>query len=367
MHICFVSTYHQPCGIATYTEQLAKNIAKEHQVTILGELGEKLMPKQYRDDQVAVAQVWHRQFNGGKNSVANIPKLVASMNVKPAVVHIQHEFGLFPNSDNLFDMIAQLIVQNLTVFVTLHTVTFEKAAFYRKLVDLGVGIIVHSMEAAAVVARVSETYVPFVIPHGATYTIAVRDERYILVPGFVSESKNTLEILQAYFDAREGGLTTPLRIVGMCRSEEYEAKLRAKIATYAGEDCVSLEVGFVPAEKLVALYAGAMVVVLGNNRVSPFSASGQLAQVVGVGVPVIAKNVAIYRGVDGVLYFEDVQQCALWMKTLEKNSTLRQQISVRLKLVAMERAWDKVATRHADVYTAVKETNLLTRSTVKQN
>lgn len=366
MHICFVSTYHQSCGIATYTEQLAKAVAREHQVTVLGEMGEKFMPKQYRDGQVAVAQVWHRQFNGGKNSITNISRLISSMNVKPAVVHVQHEFGLFPNNEALYVMIAQLIVQNVTVFVTLHTVQFEKAAFYRKLIDMGVGIIVHSVEAAACVARVSETYVPFVIPHGVTPYNGPRDERYILVPGFMSESKNTLEIVQAYFDAREMGVTARLRVAGLCRSEQYESKLRTKIAAYAGEDNVSLETGFVPEDNLRSLYGSAIVVVLGNDRLSPFSASGQLAQAVGHGVPVLAKNVAIYRGVDGVLYFDDVKQCALWMKTLEKNSTLRQQISTRFKNEASERSWDKIAKRHADVYTAVKETNLLTRSTVKQ-
>lgn len=365
MHICFVSTYRQHCGIATYTEQLAKALSKEHQVTVLGELGEKLMPKQYRDDQVAVAQVWHRQFNGGKNSIASIGRLVASMNV-PAVVHVQHEFGLFPNNDLFFDMLTQLIVQNVTVFVTLHTVQFEKTAFYRKLIAMGVGLIVHSWEAAACVSKASETYVPYVVPHGVTPMITGRDERYFLVPGFISESKNTLEILQAYIDSCEAGVTTPLRIAGMCRSEQFEQKLRSKIATHAAEDNISLEIGYVPAEKIAAMYAGAKVVILGNDRQSPFSASGQVAQAVGAGVPILAKNVAIYRGQDGALYFDDAKQCALWMKTLDRNDTLRAQLSTRIRNTGLDRTWDKVATRHADVYTAVKETNLLTRSTVKQ-
>lgn len=332
MKITFLSTYLVQCGIASYTRNLAQALASRgHEVHVLAEHDKDSVRganATFMDGPVYVQRCWSRQYDYGHPL-----SLYGAGAFVQGVLHIQHEFGLFKTAD-----LAEF-TKGTTPVVTLHTVE-RRRDFMRYLQNTKP--IVHSMEASAIVDGT-------VIPHGVEVIENV-DNDEILVPGFVSKSKNTLEILEAYVIAIDRGLKLKLKVQGLCRDDEYSGKLREFVSKSGIEDRVELNLNYVNDQEARQSLSRATCVVLGNGPTSPYSASGQLHSAVGAGVPVIAKSVPIYRTLPGagVLFYEDAKSCANFMLAMQ--GSLRDRLSERNKKIRTHYLWSAVAAMTEKMY-----------------
>ena len=358
MNIVLVSTYAVECGIATYTEALAQALKSQgHSVTVLAEIRDK-QPMSQTIDGVPVYRIWARSMhNSAMYGLSSIIRAIDSSPTKPDVVHFQHEFGLFPDSYGLTQLMEQLIARGIRVVTTLHTVLAppEGTGFFPLLIG---EVIVHTDEAAAALLT---HWVPDhvrVVPHGLTPGVVVPARRTngrgssILVPGFVGRNKGTLEILEGFAEhvVRTQDWLSTLRILGLCRDERFELELRQNVARYCLDRRVILDLGFQTVPTVHEAFAWADFVILGAGETTPYSASGQLSGCISHGVPVLAKNVPIYRsgGDCGIVLYEEDELAPL-IGALS-NLGLRERLQQKHAIVAATRTWDIIAQKHMEIY-----------------
>jgi glycosyltransferase involved in cell wall biosynthesis len=333
-YIAFISTFGQRCGIATYTEALASAVSKlGYSVDILAEKVEK---RPGFTSKLPIHRVWDRARFGRM-----IQNTFERLTTWPDIVHIQHEFGLFPHDAQFFELVA-FLKQHTKVYITLHTVTqpVMKQGFWRELAKTDHNVIVHTAGALAVVGTNGH-----LIPHGCEVVESIVDysiDKPALCPGFVSKSKGHVEILEAVARSSWSG---GLRILGECRDDVYAKTLEDTIAKF--DIKATVENRFV--DDLAPEILKASFVVLGNYLGSPYSASGQMHTAMGLGIPIIAKRVPIYEGIPGVLYYEDDIELAQWF-SLMNNANIRKALGHEVKGAAQSRKWNTIAHQHVMLY-----------------
>ncbi len=336
--VCFVSTYKAECGIATYTHALGKALTEAGaQVSVLCEATpESVIPSK---DDLQYFRIWNR----GTFNAEQFTKAILNSKHRPDIVHFQHEFGLFPNSNEFLNAL-EILAEQIAVVVTLHTVLPppNKHRFYSTLERLCT-VVVHTAGAAAQLHHASCT--SKVIPHGvrveksADLTLA----HYFLCPGFISPGKGHEEIIEAFAHYTRHAPHATLHIVGKCRDYLYAQTLDQTITKFGLEGRVFVKDQYLNDSDLRNAIAGARCIVLGSGKTSPYSASGQLAMALGLGKPILAKNVPIYNNTPVGLY-NSPQELALFMGNCEAFW------NEELVAIAEARSWPKIAQKHLELY-----------------
>ena len=169
--VVYLSRFSTNCGISTYTEQLAEAV---------------------RDTGLSVSAVTSDHTTNASNTrtkeqVSDIPYVVGWSEGKsvcdaidcileknPAVVHIQHEFGIFTSDAKLVNLCRNIKARStsIKIAITFHTVhrTLKpgRSSFLDLLHEMDI-IIVHSEVAKSVMGSYpcADSFVkPVVIPHG---------------------------------------------------------------------------------------------------------------------------------------------------------------------------------------------------------
>jgi glycosyltransferase involved in cell wall biosynthesis len=351
VNLVFVSTFEAPCGIATYTRKLADALAGlGHKPFVYAEHTSLSMAHPDRVDhvgQVTYTRSWQRGAPyDSPYGLGRVARSIRSSPVPPDVVHVQHEFGLFPRTPDLVRFAKDV---GVPVVFTLHTVAEDHILGLRILAIAGRAI-VHSAEGLGLLWHHPVT----LVPHGATAPSRPRDKpAHVLVPGFVGPGKGTLEIVEAYWRVRTHypDYPYPLQIAGLCRDAGYEARIRSLIARYQLDGHVSLASGYLRDDVAADLLSAAAAVVLGGGETSPYSASGQLHDAIGFGVPAIAKRVPIYQtpAGAGVLYYEDADSLATWLAAVQ-DERLTSFLARRQRTCAETLGWPDIARATLQVY-----------------
>lgn len=341
MRVVFVSTFLTQCGIATYTEALATEMARQgHNVVVLTEAEPNL--KQKDTSPVPYYRTWLRGTFNGKifaNSIIN------ATGDKVDVVHFQHEFGLFPNNDEFILALKRLAEVHIPTVVTLHTVRQppHHAVFVDELRREASAVVVHTPAAMTPSYWQERT----LIPHGVTWNPKPTTAKHnvLLCPGFISESKGHMEIVDAFAMAVDRGKTigTVLKIVGLCRDHVYLQKLENHINQYGLGKRVILDSKYLTDAMLIDEMTEAQAVILGAKKESPYSASGQQALALGLHKAVLAKNVAIYNHTPVGLY-NSAEELTNFLVDPAVFAT------EELALIAQSRTWDKIVGKHIELY-----------------
>ena len=192
------------------------------------------------------------------------------------------------------------------------------------------------------------------IPHGCPVEslknkTKLFDGVNILCPGFISSSKNLEELIKSFALAWSNfEVSAYLHIVGLCRDINYLNKLESQIKSYNLDQNILIDEGFKTDQEMKKYLGGTDFIILGGNNTSPYSASGQLAQAIGAQLPVIAKNIPIYRSQNSekVLFFSNTIECSLFMQTLVNNKELREKLSKHTGFPT----WEEVAKKHINLY-----------------
>jgi len=351
MSVVFVSTYPPArCGIGYYTQHLLRAFPKDYPRSVIAErlpLG-GAYPVEGKEFQII--RSWRRgaPFRS-PDGLGSILLLLEASEKLPDVVHIQHEFGLFPSTQDLRMLIDGLKELSVKSIITLHTVLRPPAHTDFFAQSWG-EVVVHTPAQKAIL--VGDWGVPgdhvHVIPHGCPLTPSHDPHGYFLCPGFISRSKNHKEILQGYALSRS---TVPLYIIGACREDRYLSELEDEVQGLGIADKVVLDVSF--QEDLTPALTKARAVVLGgpttrDREYLPYSASGQVHDAIGRGIPVVAKNVPIYQ--DGAqLLFESASQLSAYFRALEE-PLFTAQLGGRAHQTAGPRNWKHIGDLTRELY-----------------
>ena len=218
-------------------------------------------------------------------------------------------------------------------------------------------VIVHTLAGYAYLTIHAPSWKLTTIPHG-TYlraqTSVDPSRSVILCPGFVSPSKGHVEIIHAFAKAisiSRNQLRTKLRIVGLCRDDNYRQRLMSTIAQLDIEEDIEFVEGFVDSVTMHRHYQEAQFVILGNDKGSPYSASGQLHTAAGYGLPILAKRVPIYDEPCAIKY-DNKHELANLILAFD-HTAVRDQASLASHIFASQRSWKHVADHHLRVYSGL--------------
>jgi len=346
MNIVFVSTWLQKCGIATYTWDLAhalKNLG--HSITILTEN----LPFDQRRTYEGIPSypVWYRL-----GSSKTIVDCVRSSKTLPDIICFQHEYGLFPYTEDLFQTIQTLEGLGIKVVTTLHTVKpgYIYSGFHKT--------VVHTPEAAFFVPDST------VIPHGVTINFPTEEEKVkaklalnlqdywkvFLSPGFITKGKGIQHTIESFL----GGATDEelLIVSGECRDDALAEEITTSLLVRGHTSRIRLDLTYAEDKKRDLYFKASNAVILGRERDSPYSASGQIATALGYGLPILAREAPIHRDGGALLYrggeHGEGNELPQFIENI--NESVLGYLSARSRKIATERSWDIVAMEYEKVF-----------------
>lgn len=268
---------------------------------------------------------------------------IEALNSSFDVVHIQHEYGLFPRDYEVLKLLGG------STRITLHTVLPgpHHGAFQRTVSDLRCAI-AHTPEQLAFLGNGT------LIPHGVhVHQQFAHPEIPLqyLVQGFLTPGKGVEAILGGWAHYQAGGRRDARLTIAGRADPAYLLQIEGLIMGLGISDTVDLKEGWIP--KPDKLYEVAWAVLLSGATVSrPYllsrSASGQAHTAIGYGCPVIARNQPIYRdGAQGL--WDTPEDLGKWLHALQ-SWQLREELSGRAYALAKTRSWKSVAQRHLTCY-----------------
>lgn len=369
--IAYVSVYGTECGISTYNEALvphiSNNLKKENiESRIFAEKHPHVRYSYLEIDPAVgiIERCWHRSESNHNTLVNSIVDWGAD------IVHISHEYGLFPNGFKFAKLVKDLQSHNIKVIVTFHSVYTHLDKLVTEIYpDI---LVVHTEEAKK--CLVDKGIFPEkikVIPHGSTIFKGTSDSPKVLPklwnhwgcpvifhPGFLFEYKGHIkfldtlkEIVKKYPDVKyviqaSENPQTKEEHDRVCKKLEYRIK-QLKLS-----DNVLLSRGFITNEALINMIRESTIVVLPyivnpDHDVRATSGIGRL--VVSTEVPLVTSDAHL---------FDDIKEVSFQASSKEDMiETLDLILSGNLTVNTKDRedflkstAWEVVAKNIIDLY-----------------
>ena len=202
--VAFIGNYAASCGISTYNENLLNELSHEVDLRLFAE---NLKEGEVSDDPEWIVRCWDRK----EHPKLDLIKKVVEWN--PNIVHISHEYGIFPYAYQFTSLVSNLRAQGIKVITTFHSI-YEHAdkTVTENSTDF---IIVHTEEAAEVLNKkgISKSKIK-VIPHGSSTTESEdqlvdslwntwNSNHTIFQPGFLFTYKGHERVLRAVAKLKE--------------------------------------------------------------------------------------------------------------------------------------------------------------------
>ena len=378
MKIALCSTFPpEPCGIATYTKNLAINLERqEHDVIIVAE---RLTSQASGEDKdVPVRRVWKRTEDWVQ-SIAHEVEVI-----RPDVLHVQHVPSLFGMDARIGELCRRARCSGAMTVVTLHTVHTARSALVERLFSFRKcyeslaahcdALVVHQRRTAvdALVRAGVPTDRIDVIPHGTSQISlpevarakeAVNDGYegpMLLAFGFIHPQKNLHTIIAAMHRLAPGGPRPRLMVVGSLQNrawfnQAYLRALRSMVRRFNLEDRVQMRVGYVPQDKAYQYFAAADLVLLPYWQ-SYGSASGVLHTALATRSLVMVSDSPKFADVAGLLGPEfcvpthNPKRWAGQIDSVLADPDLRRRATERLTRYAESTRWECVARRTSALY-----------------
>jgi len=367
MKVGLVSTWNAKCGIATYTSYLGKALQQLGlNVTILAERKD-VLPNGYDpnfDSPLKYIECWSRY--------ESYDKLVETVKKgKFDVIHIQHQFGLFPYQQTLKQLLVDLKGLGSRVVVTLHDVIGfnpQMADYFGCIVEYADSIIVHTDLCKQLMVRVWKcpTEKLKLIPHG-TKLISVPtveearkqlnlplDKKIILSWGFIWESKGLLELVEILAELNKTFPNVMLIHAGgmhpVISKKDYLKKIFKK-ALQLGVRPENFKItGFLDEQRIVQYFGACNLIVLNYMRGSA-SASGAAHRALASHRPIVGTDDPCIAEIPKYTVPRFDKQALLQgiIKVFE-NKTLQKQLVEKAEKVAEETSWENVTEQHKKVY-----------------
>ena len=327
-HIAYISSIREKCGIATYTKFLSREVKRFFPVKI------------------------HRHLDSVESG---------------ALIHFQHEFGLFPNVDDIIND----RFRNFYKICTWHTVMREPVGImlqhYHK-VDLNYDAhIVHNDLAKKYLSAYTRKPI-YVIPHGSLIweptpkELARKalnlplDKKIVFLFGFAAETKGFEEVAKASSKLKD----TLFIISGAIHEllKEHGHEVASRIKSLKSENVILLEKYLSEGE--INLYASAADALLFNYKTPKFvsSASGALHRVLASGKPIVCtfdnRMMDLDDGKHALKYRQgDIDGMIHCLNLIFEDEDLAGRLGAEARLLAEKTSWREVAKQHIKVYNEI--------------
>lgn len=135
LRVAMVTPYNNRCGVAETTRALLSDLRCTHKVFAPTDNIEEASTL-VRADGANVVRCWKRTFTSCGALVNEITSFGAS------VVHVQHEFSLYRNSQEFFTFLQRVKMRQAKIVVTLHTIPLERTPFIAALEEIADAIVI---------------------------------------------------------------------------------------------------------------------------------------------------------------------------------------------------------------------------------
>jgi glycosyltransferase involved in cell wall biosynthesis len=363
-HIAIFSTYGVKCGIATYTQMLARSLVDSgFKVSILAEAnqGGDIGASELRDD-IYLEYCWNRDWHSGDSLLAAIER------IQPDVIHVQHEPTMLRRFGNLWSSLRK---SKSHIVTTLHTPDFTNNLVKEALLCSD-GVFLHNKPLALELAGSIMAPVEY-IPHGAAYIPPDTGARKRIglpagIPllfhyGFPSKSKGTLNLLKAVKKVRESSPYFEIAIFAGEHSDSKQNQYTMECESLADEiDGVFYSKDFVSEERLDEFLNASDLIVFPYAGSGVNSTSGAVMRTLSAGKPIIATDEGRLRDIIGGIHgwkcaADDVDGLAQALKaaleTYSSNKPQYAKMCESVKRMAEEYSWQNIALRHISSYLKV--------------
>tara|TARA_B100000287_G_scaffold309511_2_gene292768 strand:- start:1117 stop:3570 length:2454 start_codon:yes stop_codon:yes gene_type:complete len=374
--VAFLSTYDTNCGIATYTKMLADSLVRQNQeVFVLAEATQEYPIGAFDlEGPIKVLRCWDRNYDAGGALQQALD------DIRPDVIHVQHEWALFSRSREMWEVLRHT---DARVVFTYHTPDFVSDAHDGAWSHL----LAHSSFADAFVTHnefVAEeirgrVFPPVAhIPHGIIKHLQLQGARaetkipdgvpMLLNYGFASRSKGTLDFIRALEIVQRENLCPYFEAViyaGDHPHWEVEPYLQQCAELAERIPGVSFIREFLDDDRLDLMLSATDFVVFPYSGVPGheiLSTSGAVMRSLGAGKPLICTDEGRLRDLIGGVHCikaskRDPKTLAVAIQTavnmFHSDKRTYQEMGQRVEALAADRDWGKIAVKHLDLYSKV--------------
>jgi glycosyltransferase involved in cell wall biosynthesis len=361
MKLALVGNWKMQCGIATYSEKLWPEVAKhvgdfrlfieknDQPTSPTNVIGDIAIPPE------RVIPCWKRGEPLGE-------LVKAIKEYEPDVVHIQHEFGIWPNAGYWLSLMSQL--NDYRVFVTLHSVFHHRD---KTIVEAAIPNIIVHLEGAKSVLK-DEKCVPgnvFVIPHGCSPIVNnerlwnfYKSEHTLIQWGFGFKYKNwetSLEVThllkKKYPDVFYTGLFSESPF-NMIDHQVYYDELMRLVEKLDLMNNVAIIRGYqsdVSLDSYLRTNKVAIFPYVSTVQHEVFGASGAARYAMTKLLPIVTSNVNHFSDLP-TLKGDSPQQLADAIDQMFSNPlAYKQQVDCQVDYVNAN-SWENVGARHVEIY-----------------
>jgi glycosyltransferase involved in cell wall biosynthesis len=372
MKVVHISTYNIECGISTYFENLVSNLkTTENHI-----LAEKINSghSDTRRKTLPYYRTWSRLIGDFESTKEKI------LEIKPDLVHIQFEYGLFYAYHNFLDFLRFLRNNKIKIVLTLHSILEEKVYFtwFSEVLNSVDGLIVHTENMR--LGAISWGALPekiTVIPHGVERVNIYnkerarglmklpKDKKIILSFGFISANKNLLNNLKIMDEFNKVNPNFLYVVRGFPQTIEgnfYNREYAEKLVEYAKDKPhLDVKIEFIKHSDIPILLS-ASDIVLCNYLHTCFSASGNASFSISTFKPTISSKAYLLDVLDESTSIKintnDSDQVKSALTILSTDNELYKKLQNNCKQVASQRYWNKIGIIHEEYYDKVLFGNL---------
>jgi glycosyltransferase involved in cell wall biosynthesis len=363
MRVVMLSTLHERCGIATYTEMLVPALESSG-VTV-----SVISPKRQKADPgwgEQPVRLWRRNRAFGFEALETMREIETR---KPDLVHLQVNRSLY-SSRFLFDLAWLCRRRRIPLVATLHGRKIgswgEDFKLWRLLAALRrADLVVHTVSHAAEIGRDRV----HVIPHGidvgprrgqaeARRALGIAEDAVVITHfGFLVPDKGVDQVLTAVADLRRTAYPDLLyRVAGAVYSTSESRRcfesLTAQLRALGLESAVTMTGDFLSDDALGLELEAATLIVLNYRTGNSQGASGAVRRALSSGRPVAVSGAAVFDDVRGAVHTLAGPLDAAISSTLGSPALL-EQTAARAKAFCEADAWPCVARRHAALYAEI--------------
>lgn len=356
-HVGLITTWGIMCGIGEYSRTLADAlVADGHAITILAEDADTLVTPD--PPRLEVVRCWRRGHPLER-------LLQAILDRGLSLVHVQYQVALFPNPAALADLTWQLRGAGITVVLTLHEIEPDQLPPGWLMPD---HLIAHSeLVRGHLVQRHRLTTPIEMIPIGISPAESTEERSsrgaQILSWGFLHPHKGFEDVIAALPGILARFPAARYRIYGPRQSSapSYPERLRAQAQQLGVDAAVEIVEGYLQGAERERELAQADVVVYPYRR-TPLGSSASVGPSLAAGKAIVASRTPFFADLDGAARLVDQSsQLGPAIESLLSDPSERAQLEQRARALAADRAWPRIAQRHAALYRETHATRLRAR------
>lgn len=355
MHVVQLSTFAEPCGIATYTEALVGGLALAGVTTTVLAPFRATPPEASSQPQ----RLWSRN-RGTPAEATRVLETIARLS--PDLVHCQINAGLF-SPQFVATLSAGLRQRQIPLVATLHDrqppSLVARLRHHALLLSLGdAALVVHNGAHAVELGARTST----VLPHGVAVSMSDRwgperepDDQFVIAHfGFLLRDKGVREVVEAVAALRaRGEHRLRYQVLGAVYDSEASRAMYRELVGLVRNlqlvDTVRLDPTFKTADESLLALRRADWIILNYRSGSAQGTSGAVRHALASGRPVAVSQASIFDDVrDAVHTLRGPLPDAL--SELIAATELAAQTQARARAFRDAHAWPHIARLHRDLY-----------------